>query len=208
MDNARRGGAARRWGRRISIGLLGVLTAILLYFGVTALQVVNAAGWSSQRHSEALVVLGAAQYDGAPSPALAGRLDHAYATYTEGVAPLVVLTGASREGDRFTEAYAGLTYLRSKGIPEKDLLLVTTGSSTYESLAAAKRVLGDKGIDTVTLVSDPSHNLRVVGIAAELGLGASVSPTEAPTSWATLRRETLAVGLGRVLGYRRLERFG
>ena len=106
MDNARRRGAARRWGRRISIGVLGVLTAVLLYFGVTAVQVVNAAGWSSQRHSEALVVLGAAQYDGAPSPALAGRLDHAYATYTEGVAPLVVLTGASREGDRGVPGFA------------------------------------------------------------------------------------------------------
>jgi vancomycin permeability regulator SanA len=188
--------------------VVGLALILALYFGVTAVQVVRASGWNSNSSTGAIVVLGAAQYDGAPSPTLAGRLDHAYQLYAERVAPMVVLTGASKAGDRFTEAYAGLKYLRALGIPEGDLRVVTTGTSTYESLAAAKRVLDEEGIDDAILVSDPSHNLRIAGVANEIGLSATVSPTGAATSWSTLYRETIAVGIGRIFGYRRLDNFG
>lgn len=186
-------------------GLVGIVFVMVVgYFGVTSLQVYSAASDTTDTRTEAIIVLGAAQYNGTPSPALKGRLDHALELYERGIAPRVVLTGASKEGEKYTEAYAGLTYLREAGIPEEDLLVVTTGTDTYESLAAARRVLRPLGVDRVVLVSDPSHNLRLRGIADELRFDAEVSATEAPVTWSGLFRETAAVGTGRVVGYRRM----
>ena len=119
--------------------------------------------------------------------------------------PEIVVTGGAKEGDRFTEAYAGLRYLIGEGVPAGDVVVVDDGSSTWESLAASTRVLRQRGIREVLLVSDPYHSFRLEAIAGEVGLDGSVSPTGTTgSSFGRLVRETGLVSIGRVIGYRRL----
>lgn len=184
--------------------LVGVIVGVG-YVGLTFVQVLYASGEDERTPADAIVVLGAAQYDGEPSPVLAARLDHAYALWEEGVAEFVVTTGSNRPGDRFTEGYAGLEYLLLKGIPEDSILAVTDGDSSWEQLAATARVLRDRNLESVVLVSDPYHALRLNQIADQVGLTASVSSTDGTSSIRQLVRETAAVSLGRILGYRRVD---
>lgn len=180
------------------------VTVVVVYVGVTFVQVWRASEWDQTREVDALVVLGAAQYNGKPSPVFQRRLDHAYDLWRRGVARRVVVTGSKRVGDRFTEAFAGFDYLRKRGVPETDLVVVDNGTSTWESLAASGRVLRKRGIDEVLMVSDPYHSFRLVGIAGEIGLQGWVSPTDTDVSFTNLVRETGLVAVGRIVGYRRL----
>ncbi len=196
-----------RWlsGRRalrllIIAGALGVV-----YVGVTFVQVLVASGADDSGRADAIVVLGAAQYNGTPSPVLAGRLDHARRLWQDGVAGLIVTTGSKLEGDAFTEGYAGFEYLRRSGVPESDLMVITDGSSTWEQLAATSRQLQLLDLDSVVLVSDPYHALRLRQIASEVGLKSKISSTSSSSSLRQLLRETAAVSLGRILGYRRVD---
>lgn len=202
-----RTGLRHPWRRRAVIGvvLLGVLG--VLYVALTFVQVWQASRQDHAEQAEAIVVLGAAQYDGRPSPALEQRLDHALELYEAGLAPVIVVTGGRLEGDRFTEATTGYNYLRDRGVPDEAIRKEVQGASTYESLAATARFLRDEGISDVLLVSSPAHTLRLEGIAEAVGLQATVSPTDGTASLPSLLRETAAVSLGRVIGYRRLERF-
>lgn len=205
MAKADRAAPTRR--RRIlTRGALLLAAVAVVYVSVTFLQVVEASRSDDREKSEAIVVLGAAQYDGKPSPVLRGRLDHALELYQDGVAPLIVLTGGKRVGDRFTEAYSGYRYLVGRGVPAEDLVVVTDGSSTWDSLRAAERVLGREGVGSVTLVTDSYHSFRVSAIAEEVGLEAGVSPTGGSPSIAQLVRETGLVAVGRIIGFGRLMR--
>ena len=190
-----------RWVVRVVVGVAALL---VLYVAVTFVQVWQATGRDDVRAADAIVVLGAAQYDGRPSPALQARLDRALELYEAGWADLVVTTGANQEGDRFTEGYTGLTYLLERGVPAEAVLTVTDGRDTYESLRATARVLAARGLDEVLLVSDPFHSLRLAHTAAEVGLHAGVTPTDGSSSLRSLVRETAAVALGRFASYRRL----
>lgn len=192
----------RLWSRRVVVIVVGLGA---LYVGVTFVQVLVASGVDDRDTADAIVVLGAAQYDGEPSPVLAGRLDHAERLWRAGVAPIIVTTGSNLPGDRFTEGYAGYEYLRFAGIPDDALLVITDGASTWEQLAATARQLRLRDLDSVTLVSDPYHALRLIQIADEVGLEASVSSTDGSLSIRQLARETAAVSLGRILGYRRVD---
>jgi uncharacterized SAM-binding protein YcdF (DUF218 family) len=174
------------------------------YVVVIGAQVVLASGQDQREQVDAIVVLGAAQYDGTPSPALAGRLDRALELYEEGLAPRIVLTGSKQEGDRFTEAFSGYRYLTEQGVPEAVLTIVDDGASTYESLAAARRVLREQGADRVLLVSDSYHNRRLQGIARELGMEPYVAPTDGSPTVGQLLGETGRVAVGELIGYRRL----
>ena len=183
----------------------------VLYFGVTFVQV-----WWTSRHdgahpSQAVVVLGAAQFDGRPSAVLRARLDHAADLYHRNLAPVVVVTGGKAEGDRFTEAAAGANYLHTKGIPDEAILREATGRTSWQSLAASARFLRQRGIHDVVLVSDPFHAARIHGIASELGLDSATSPTRTSpikglAEFRHLVTETAQVGVARVIGFRRLVR--
>lgn len=201
---ARRRLPFRRSRRLISLAA----AALVVYVAATFLQVLVVSGRDESNEaggvSQAAIVLGAAQYNGRPSEVFKRRLDHAFELYDEGLVPRIVVTGGAAEGDRYTEAYSGLTYLIRRGVPDSDVIVVDDGASTWESLAASGRVLRAEGIDHVVLVSDPYHSLRLKGIADELGLDALVSPTESGTPVRQLVRETGAVSLGRIIGYRRL----
>ncbi len=133
-----------------------------------------------QRPAGAIVVLGAAQFNGTPSPVYAARLDHAVALYLHGVAPYLVVTGGKAEGDRTTEAAAGRTYALARGVPQDHILVEGDGRTTLESLDGVAAILTAHGIHDAVFVSDPTHMLRVLRIAADLGLTAWGSPT--PTS--------------------------
>jgi uncharacterized SAM-binding protein YcdF (DUF218 family) len=192
-------------------GLLVVLLAAVLYYVVTFVQVWWAARHDDTRRSDAIVVLGAAQYNGRPSAVFKARLDHAADLYEERVAPLIVVTGGKQTGDMFTEATSGANYLHEKGIPDPAILRETTSRSSWESLSAAANVLQNRGATDVVLVSDPFHALRIRSIAKELGLDAVTSPTRSsPISgfdeWRRFMSESLGVAAGRLVGFGRLDR--
>ena len=150
------------------------------------------------------MVLGAAQYDGRPSPVLEARLDHALELYRAGHADLIVTTGANQPGDRFTQGFAGFEYLRNQGVPEEAILIVVDGTDTWEELSATANVLFDRGKSSVLLVSDPYHNLRARAIAEEVGLEAYASAADTASPARQLLRETAAVSVGRIIGFRRV----
>jgi uncharacterized SAM-binding protein YcdF (DUF218 family) len=190
---------------------IAVFAIVFVYLSVTFVQVWRAARRDDARPSDAIVVLGAAQYDGRPSPVLAARLDHALDLYDAEVAPVIVVTGGRQEGDRFTEATAAATYLHDHGVPDDAIMRETNGRSSWQSLQAAARFLKDRDMTDVVLVSDPYHAARIDDIADEVGLDAVTSPTQtSPISggaeWRRFGTETLRVAAGRIFGYRRLEK--
>lgn len=189
----------------VRAGLVAAAAAAV-YVTVTFVQVWRAAGRDEARPADAIVVLGAAQYDGVPSPVLARRLDHAAELYAAGIAPQIVVTGGRRPGDRFTEAAASARYLEAAGIPGGAIEREVQGTNSWESLAAVARFLRAEGRTSVVLVSDPYHAMRISHIAADLGLDAVVSPAGTGAPLGALLRETAAVAVGRLIGYDRLVR--
>lgn len=131
----------------------------------------------SRRASDAIVVLGAAQWAGRPSPVLRARLDHGAALWRERVAPLLLLTGGVGDGDTISEAEVGRRYLVAKGIPASAILVERTGRTTGQSVRSAAAILRGEGLRRVVLVSDPFHALRLRILAARHGLDAATSPT-------------------------------
>jgi uncharacterized SAM-binding protein YcdF (DUF218 family) len=174
------------------------------YVFITFIQVWQASNDDAAQSVDAIVVLGAAQYDGRPSPILEARLDHALELYRGGYADLIVTTGANQPGDRFTQGFAGFEYLRNEGVPEEAILIVVDGTDTWEELSATANVLRQRGKSSVLLVSDPYHNLRAVAVAEEVGLEAYASAADTPSSLRQLLRETAAVSIGRIIGFRRV----
>jgi len=199
---------------RRAIVVVGVASvSVAVYFLVTLAQV-----WSTGRDDsfatgartvDAIVVLGAAQYDGRPSPQLQARLDHALLLWKREAAAFIVVTGGKQANDRFTEAQAGREYLIANGVPAAVILVEPNGASTFESLAGVRRDLVAT-IGHVVLVSDPYHVLRARLVADELGFVVDVSATRSGVTQGTaaLRRnarEALGIMVGRITGFRQLE---
>ena len=139
------------------------------WFVVNLVQVWRTGEGDQARSVDAIVVMGAAQYDGRPSPQLQARLDHVVELWNLGVAPVVIVTGGNQPGDRFTEASTSAAYLRDAGVPENAILSEDTGRTSWESLQNVAEVAADHGIGSVILVSDPFHSLRIKLMAEELG---------------------------------------
>jgi uncharacterized SAM-binding protein YcdF (DUF218 family) len=188
--------------------VVGLVAAVVLYLVVTFVQVWRAANDDQARQAEAIVVFGTAQYNGVPSPVLAARLDHAIELYRRDLAPVIVVTGGNQPGDQFTEATASANYLIQRGVPDDDVLREVSGTSSWQSLASVANFLGDRSIREVLLVSDPFHSLRIQAMASELGLDGHPSPTTTSpirgmSEARYMARETVAVAVGRVIGFRR-----
>ena len=130
-----------------------------------------------RRPADAIVVLGAAQYDGRPSPVLRARLDHAVGLYLDGIAPLFVVTGGKAEGDRTTEAAAARLYAIGAGVPEDAILVEDQGRTTIESLHTVGEMFRARGLVSAVFVSDRAHMLRVLRIGTDQGIAGFGSPT-------------------------------
>lgn len=167
-------GGLRRWAGRLVAGtvLLG-----LLVVGGTAVRVWQVARIDDRSPADALVVLGAAQYDGTPSSVFAARLEQARDLYVSGVAPRIITVGGKQPGDAYTEAAAGKNYLVAEGIPAGDVVAVETGSDTLLSLRAVADTMRSQGLSSAVLVSDPWHSLRTRTMATDAGLDVHTSPT-------------------------------
>ncbi len=157
---------------------LGVLTlgALLIYL-LALLSVVQVSREDQRRPVYAIVVLGAAHYNGRPSPVLRARLDHAHALYAAGYATRIVVTGATARGDTVSEAVVGQRYLQSLGVPDDMIVALPAGHSTQASIADVADWLQRQGQASVLLVSDPFHMCRLRLEARGAGLVAFTSPT-------------------------------
>jgi uncharacterized SAM-binding protein YcdF (DUF218 family) len=159
------------------LALAGLLGAGLLA-GYTVFRIWQQGQIDESGHRvEAIVVLGAAQYDGKPSPVFRARLDHAIALFDRGGARWFVATGGKLPGDRFTEAETAARYAAQRGVPAAAILSETTGRDTVDSLRNVARLLAGRGIQRAVFVSDRSHMLRVLRMAEDLGVEAYGSPT-------------------------------
>ncbi len=199
------------WFRRHPIWtVLGVLVlAAVSIVGFAAITVWRAAhhdGAADIDRADAIVVLGAAQSNGVPSPVFRGRLDHAVLLWNQGRADVVITVGSKQPGDRHTEAEAGATYLQDHGVPAENIVALPVGHTTYASLQAATKEMADRGLDSAFLVSDPWHNARLDAMGSDLGIQAypSATWTSADTSVITrgkeYARETFAYLYYRLFG--------
>jgi uncharacterized SAM-binding protein YcdF (DUF218 family) len=155
------------------VTVIGVIVAI----SILGLAIVNQARQDEAAPSDAIIVLGTAQWDGRPSSTYRARLDHAHSLYEQGYAELIVLTGGIAPGDVYSEAEVGANYLRMLGVPDGNLIEIPEGRNSLESLRPAASRLIELGQTEVIMVSDPFHMYRVQRIAADLGLEPRTSPT-------------------------------
>ena len=175
--------------RRLYAGT-GLIALVSLTIYVISFVFVLRAGSVDQRQpTDAIVVLGAAQYDGRPSPVLEARLDHALVLYQQGLAPVIVLTGGVGTGDTTSEALVGKRYLESRRIPSMALVVRPEGRSTGSSMEAVARWLEREQLTTVLLVSDPFHMGRLRLETKRLEISAYTSPTRTSPISGSLRRE-------------------
>lgn len=164
-----------KWIRRIISALISFVLIVLLG---TAAFIYLQSSKNELNPSDAVIVLGAAQFDGTPTEVFANRLDHAFELVKSGVAPRVITVGGKQPGDRFTEAQAGKRYLVSKGLKRNKIFAVKMGSDTYESIAAIALLMKMKNWKSVTVVSDPAHVARSKIIMQAFGFDAYSSPTQ------------------------------
>jgi uncharacterized SAM-binding protein YcdF (DUF218 family) len=185
-----------RWPLRILLALVSLFVALV---GWTVGHICWVAGHDSRPHSDAIVVLGASQYNGRPSQVFAARLDHAKALYDAHIASRIVTVGGNQPGDVTTEAQAGQDYLVSKGVPSDAILPVRSGRDTLQSMRAVAAQFRDHGWRSAVLVTDPWHCLRARSMARDSGIDASTSPEHDGPAVGSFRtdvhyiaRETLA----------------
>lgn len=169
----------RRKRRRFRLGRL--ITLVL----IVALAIPPATwGWvwytarqDDREASDAIIVLGASQYNGVPSPVFEARLRQAQALYLDGVAPVIVTVGGKQPDDNFTEAAAGRNWLMDVGVPADHVVAVEEGSDTLQSFQAVSEVYEANEWETAVLVSDPWHSLRSKVMASDFGIEAGTSPS-------------------------------
>lgn len=178
---------------------LGALVIFAVFAWACLLVAVFAFGRRDEaRPADAIIVLGAAQYDGRPSPVLKARLDHAIDLYQRGVARTLIVTGGVGVGDTVSEAEVGRRYAVRNGVPRAGIVVEPAGLSTEQSMTTVRGLMQERGLRTAVLVSDPFHMLRLRIMAAGLGIRAYSSPTrsspiagDSPAEWKHVLRESL-----------------
>lgn len=187
------------WWLWLARGVLALVTGVIVLTLVTIGQVWWVGGQDHRPRSDALIVLGASQYDGRPSAVFAARLDHAAELYRAGVAPLVITVGGRIPGDPYSEAGVGASYLVKQGVPASKILALPEGRDTLQSLVAAAGEMNTRSLRSAVVVTDRWHSLRSVAMARDLGLTASSSPTHTGPSnrgWATQGRYIVREAIG------------
>jgi uncharacterized SAM-binding protein YcdF (DUF218 family) len=164
--------------RRVAKLLLGLMVVGFVAYTVSLVFVLVVSQQDERNEPvDAIVVLGAAQYNGRPSPVLRARLDHAFRLFRQRLSELIIVTGGIGEGDRYSEAQVSRSYLIARGVPPENIVALPQGRSTEESMTAVAEWLRPQGAGHVLLVSDPFHMARLRLEARRTQLRASVSPT-------------------------------
>jgi uncharacterized SAM-binding protein YcdF (DUF218 family) len=176
--------------RRVFTTAALTFVLLLIGWGAVVLAVAVQGARDQATTADAIVVLGAAQYNGRPSPVLRARLDHAATLYQRGLAPVMLVTGGVGTGDTLSEATVGRDYLVRLGLPPDALVALAAGDDTYASLAQVQHWFEGRGNRRVLLVSDAFHMLRLRIIAARLGLTPLTSPAPGSPIRASMRRNT------------------
>jgi uncharacterized SAM-binding protein YcdF (DUF218 family) len=173
---------------------------VVLVWGLLVLTIFVFSRRDEARGADAIVVLGAAQYDGRPSPVLRARLDHAVRLYEQGIADRIIFTGGVGAGDTVSEAEVSRRYAVRAGVPDSSILLERAGLSSGESMASVAELMRESGLSTAVLVSDPFHMLRLRLLASRHGLRGYSSPTRtSPISddpsleWRHILRESVVL---------------
>ncbi len=170
------------------VAAIAGITAIALT-GYATYRIWDQGGRDERRPSDAIVVMGAAQYDGRPSPVFAARIDHAVELYLDGVAPRLIVTGGKAEGDRTTEAASARTYAIDHGVPASAILAEDHSRTTLESIRGVASLMAAHHLASAVFVSDPTHMLRVLRMAGDAGIEGAGSPTSTspvqrdPVAW-------------------------
>lgn len=196
--------------KRVAQLLALVLCVGSSYVGLTVFEVWRVGRTQSTAQVDAIVVMGAAQYDGVPSPLLKARLEHAFDLWKQKVAPRIVLTGGNKPGDRFTEASASAIFLREQGVPQEDLLQESSSRSTYEALRNVRNLVTTDSdfanIERIMIVTDPYHELRSRLTAHEWNFEATTSsssnsPIAGKSAFKKHVKEGVGIALARVIGF-------
>lgn len=186
----------RKWVVAIA-AILGLI--LLMVLGLVAAIYAEARG-DEARAVDAIIVLGAAQYNGQPTDVFESRLQHGLDLYNQGLAPVIIVTGGKQEGDTYTEAETGQQWLLDRGVPQGAILMENKGRDTWDNIRGAREAARGRNIESVLIVSDGFHLFRAERMAEAVGFDAYTSP--APDSpirpWSRLEasyviRETVAV---------------
>lgn len=186
-----------------------IFTLLVLVVGYIAIQVYNTGHNAVPTKSDVIVVMGAAQNNGHPTPVLAARIDEANALFKEGYAKHILSVGSNQKGDAWTEAQTTLRELRAHKIPSSVLGAVNLGKDTLSSTVAYTDAMKAKGYKSVIIVTDPYHCYRALSMAKDQGILATCSPVKTgPASvqnsnWHYIVRET-----GAYIAYKTVGRFG
>jgi uncharacterized SAM-binding protein YcdF (DUF218 family) len=176
-----------RWWLRL---LILAVAAMVLFLAVTAVQIVHTASLEEIRPADAIVVFGAAEYSGHPSPVLRARLDHALDVFHRGVAPVVITTGGAAADPTFSEGGVGRDYLMRHGIPERSLIAETQGRDTSESAARVGVIMRANGLHSCVAVSDAYHEFRIRKLLEHEGIApVYVAPRPDSRPHSTWQRE-------------------
>ena len=148
-----------------------VSAAAVAWLVITAARVIHTAVLEEMHHADAIVVFGAAQYSGHPSPVYRARLDHAYTLYQRGLAPVIITTGGAGGDPKFSEGGVGRTHLMERGIPERNLIAETQGHDTAESAVRVAVIMRANGLHSCVAVSDAYHVFRIRELLEHEGIG-------------------------------------
>ncbi len=186
---------------------IAVVIAMIAYVVITFGTIWFAGNYDNGKSADAIVVMGAAQYDGQPSPLLESRLSMALSLWQDKRAPVIALTGGKRDGDRFTESEAGRTWLMNAGVPGDAILMESIGQSTWQSVEALAPVLKGSSITRVLVVSSDWHIGRSAASLEDVGItvvGSSSPKSRDSWDFYEWTRETVGVSVGRIIGFRQL----
>jgi uncharacterized SAM-binding protein YcdF (DUF218 family) len=173
----------RRWWMWLLGGLAGWF---VVFFAITTAQIVHTSFLEEIHPADAIVVFGAAEYSGHPSPVLRARLDHAFELFERGIAPVVITTGGAAADPSFSEGGVGHDYLMHRGIPDRSLIAETQGSDTSESAVRVAVIMHANGLHSCVAVSDAYHVFRIRKLLEHDGIGpvyVAPRPDSKPHSW-------------------------
>jgi uncharacterized SAM-binding protein YcdF (DUF218 family) len=192
----------RRWWLRL---LITALLAVIAWVAIIAVEIVHTASLQELHTADAIVVFGAAEYSGHPSPVLRARLDHAFELFQRGLAPVVITTGGSADDPSFSEGGVGRDYLMHRGVPERSLIAETQGRDTSGSAVRVGVIMRANGLHSCVAVSDAYHVFRIRKLLEHDGIGpvyVAPRPDSRPHSMTqrliAVLRETTSYSLWRI----------